>query len=220
MRSELASDARPLGLRRWTLLLLGIAVVLADLSFFTTGQAAHSPWRIAMGAGALLVAFLLSGRRGSAVGLRAVPQPSLRFWIRVVVILAVGSILLLAAGAAWFWYRGEPLPAGQFRGPADVWPAFTKSVLLAPVSEELVYRAVLCLPLRVVLGPWLAIMISGAAFAYLHVAYGNFAPNHVFAGLVMSWAYVRSGCLWLPILLHALGNLQVFLLNLTPWSWA
>ncbi len=220
MRNELATNLDLAPKRRWTLLMVGIGVVLTDLAFFTGGDMAHSPWRIAMGLGALIVIFTLCRGQAPAIGLRCKPEPSLQFWGVAVLALAVLSAVVLGLGGAWLWYRGDPLPPSLFRSTADMWPTFQRSVLRAPVSEELVYRLALCVPVVVTLGPWRAILISGVAFAYLHQVYGNFALNHVAAGFILSWSYVRSGCLWIPIMLHALGNLQVFALNVVLWSWA
>lgn len=220
MRNELATNLSLGPKPRATLLTVGVAVVLADLAVFTRGETAHSPWRLGMGLGVLIVFVMLCRGQAAAVGLRGKPQPSLRYWGVTVLVLALLSVVVLTAGGAWLWYRRDPLPSSLFREPADMWPAFRKSVLLAPLSEELVYRLALCAPLAVVLGAWRAILVSGVVFAYLHHVYGNFALNHVAAGFILGWSYVRSGCLWVPILLHALGNLQVFALNVALWWWA
>jgi membrane protease YdiL (CAAX protease family) len=50
-----------------------------------------------------------------------------------------------------------------------------------------------------------------ARFALLHHRYGNLSPENALAGLLLGWAYLRSGSLALPILLHSVGNALVFL---------
>ncbi len=62
-----------------------------------------------------------------------------------------------------------------------------------PVLEEMLYRLVLCAPLVALLGPWYAIVISGAAFGALHFLYGNPAPTNFVAGYLLAWPYLRSG---------------------------
>ncbi|MEZ6018625.1 MAG: CPBP family intramembrane glutamic endopeptidase [Planctomycetota bacterium] len=51
----------------------------------------------------------------------------------------------------------------------------------------------------------------GLAFVALHWRYGNLAANHFAAGLALTWAYLRSGSIWVPVLLHFAGNLAVVL---------
>jgi membrane protease YdiL (CAAX protease family) len=55
-----------------------------------------------------------------------------------------------------------------------------------------------------------AILVSGPLFYFLHlVIYQRpwFLFHYVLAGWILAWAFVRRGRLWLPMLLHSLGNL-------------
>ena len=40
----------------------------------------------------------------------------------------------------------------------------------------------------------------------LHFFYGNPGLDNFVGGYVFAWAYVRSGSLYVPMTLHALGN--------------
>jgi uncharacterized protein len=68
-------------------------------------------------------------------------------------------------------------------------------------------------------GPWRAIAASGAVFALLHVAYGNPSPENLLGGFFLAWAYLRSGSVWLPVLLHSAGNLLCLAAQLGTWYW-
>jgi hypothetical protein len=83
--------------------------------------------------------------------------------------------------------------------------------VIAPLVEEPIYRLALCVPLVAIIGYWPTIVVSGAVFALLHHRYGNLSPENALAGLLLGWAYLRSGSLALPILLHSVGNALVFL---------
>jgi membrane protease YdiL (CAAX protease family) len=93
------------------------------------------------------------------------------------------------------------------------------------VTEEVVYRGVLCSALRDHLSEWWVIAIGGAAFSVLHIIYGNAAPDNLIAGFFLAWAYIKSSTILIPILLHGLGNLAYFLFEvvylLYPeyWCW-
>ncbi len=61
--------------------------------------------------------------------------------------------------------------------------------------------------LSAALGPRRAIVIDGAVFALLHFVYGNASPDNFVGGYVLAWAYLRSGTIVVPLVLHAAGNL-------------
>ena len=89
----------------------------------------------------------------------------------------------------------------------------------APVLEELIYRLALCLPLVGIVGRRWTILLSGVVFAALHFRHGNPGPSNFIAGFILGWAYLKSGNLLIPIILHSLGNLCVFLVNVGVFYW-
>lgn len=209
--TELARGLPGSQLKQWAMVLVGLGAVALDLCYFTSR--AHDLWRVGLGVLVMALFLVLGGGNLQAIGLRIRPLPSLRYWLVVVGVLLALSVVLLVAVGIYHWVAGIPLHS-QFRSLRDVWWFLEKGCVIAPLSEELIYRLALCTPVLILAGPRTAVLVSCAVFSYLHVRYGNFAPNHVAAGLILAWAYVRSSCLWLPIVLHALGNLQVVLLNL------
>ena len=149
------------------------------------------------------------------MGFRIQAEPRWSYWPRTGVRLGLavlGASLVVALG---LWLVGSlpPLRSG-FANAGEALPFLWQGCLWAPIEEELLYRAALCAPLAVWLGPRITVLLGGLAFAVLHLAYGNLGPNHLFAGFVLTWAYLRSGNLLVPIALHAAGNVLVLLLNL------
>ena len=71
------------------------------------------------------------------------------------------------------------------------------------------------------IGPWGTIFLSGCAFGALHFLYGNPAPDNFIAGYFLAWAYLKSGSVVVPIVLHSLGNLFVLSSHTVGWVlWA
>jgi len=91
------------------------------------------------------------------------------------------------------------------------------ATLLAPVAEELVFRAGLFRYFRTRAPRWAAVLATSALFGSLHVHWGgnfeglpSFAPLVVLAA-VFCFAYERTGLIGTTIVAHALFNLNTFL---------
>jgi uncharacterized protein len=88
------------------------------------------------------------------------------------------------------------------------------ALLIAPIGEEMVFRAGLFRFLRTRVPRWLAFSISAGGFALLHFNWISFLPLFVL-GLVFAYAYERTGRIAVPMLAHALFNLNSLLLVLS-----
>ena len=53
---------------------------------------------------------------------------------------------------------------------------------------------------------WLAITVSAGVFALCHVAVRESVPALFVLGLVLGYAYEKSGSLWRPIMIHLVFN--------------
>ena len=73
--------------------------------------------------------------------------------------------------------------------------------------------------LAALLGPWKTSVVSGLAFAYLHVLYGNPSPENVAGGFILAWVYLKSESILLPVLAHSLGNLGALASQVAVWYW-
>lgn len=88
------------------------------------------------------------------------------------------------------------------------------------VSQQVsIYRLILCVPLTVLLGPWRTVAVSGLAFGGLHWAYGTPSPENLVGGFLLAWAYLKSGSIAVPVMLHGLGNLFALAAQVGTWYW-
>ncbi|MEL7173202.1 MAG: CPBP family glutamic-type intramembrane protease, partial [Pseudomonadota bacterium] len=64
--------------------------------------------------------------------------------------------------------------------------------------------------------PALAMLANGAAFGIGHLFYQNPVAIGLTAlsGLIIAWAYMRSGSFLLALLLHAIGGMTIFTVGL------
>ena len=87
------------------------------------------------------------------------------------------------------------------------------AVLVAPISEELLFRAGIFRYVRTRLPRWLALLLPALLFALLHLDVGSFVPLMALA-VVFSLAYERTGKIGTTMVAHALFNLNAALLVL------
>jgi membrane protease YdiL (CAAX protease family) len=123
----------------------------------------------------------------------------------------------LAAGAAEL--RPTPEPAS--------WPSivFVSLILLfGAVGEEMLFRGYGFQVLVGLLGPFATLLPVSVLFAVAHLGNPNSSPvaalNTMLWGILLGWAFLRSGDLWLPIGLHFGWNwtLPLFGVNLSGFT--
>ncbi|MBX7207020.1 MAG: CPBP family intramembrane metalloprotease [Verrucomicrobiaceae bacterium] len=103
-------------------------------------------------------------------------------------------------------------------GPQDVVKAFRTArdlplrvimlltaVIVAPLVEETVFRGFIYGVLKRYTDGWFAALCSAALFALVHMHVGSFVPLFVLA-LGFCAAYERTGCLLVPMFMHAFFN--------------
>jgi membrane protease YdiL (CAAX protease family) len=146
-------------------------------------------------------------------GLRQAPGGARRLVWGVLAVIALGlagdwaiGTVGDAAGAPGHWteWFDEGL---AFGGGVAMIATLAGAVVIAPVTEEVVFRGVLFVTLRRRLAWPLAAALSACAFALLH-GYGPVGFASVWwSGFVWAWAYERTRSLWPAIAAHAFGNL-------------
>ena len=87
------------------------------------------------------------------------------------------------------------------------------AVVVAPLTEELIFRAGLFRYLRTRIPRPAAIVLPALLFGSLHANLVAFVPL-VLLGVVFALAYERTGRIWVPIVAHALFNLNTILMLL------
>lgn len=138
--------------------------------------------------------------------------------------------IITVVNFAWLWLLGLfDVPADQ----QDLLRLFTATdslvlvgvmvvlaTLVAPLAEELLFRAALFRYLRTRIPRWLALLLPGTVFAALHVNWisldglASFAPLITLA-VVFSLAYERTGRIGTAVVAHGLFNLHTILILLS-----
>lgn len=136
-------------------------------------------------------------------------------------------------GGLWLWHwvsylwlgEGVLIDPTDFLGTASAdWSTMlyvlVSSCVMAPVTEEIMYRGLLFLGLRRHVGPWAAMGISSVLFAVSHWQYD--VPGMIAVGLmglssaVLVW---RTGSLLPSIILHVVFNVLVTLSSYIDYQW-
>lgn len=132
--------------------------------------------------------------------------------------LALSALFaVVAAGAELaFAFLGQGSFLRMVSGPrvaADaVAPLAVAAVIIGPFFEELVFRGLLYGALRRHLGVLPALITVTALFALAHAAGGHIPWVQAVGGIVFVFALEKSGSLWAPFTVHALGNMALFCL--------
>lgn len=196
-------------------------VVVADWFVVAYGPDALSWTSVGLrfGVGAIGVGLLLALAKGdlASVGIRFRVAPSWAYWILATLIVAAALGAVLGVTFFVLYQRGVNIFA-QTIPPERALRAVLLNGTVWPAVEEPIYRLVLCVALIRWLGRWGAVVISGAAFAWLHFGvYDTAQVNNVIAGFVLAWAFVRSESIVIPLLWHGLGNAAVILWFVVSW---
>lgn len=81
--------------------------------------------------------------------------------------------------------------------------------IIAPITEELVFRGLIMTDLRKVMKAFPAVLISAILFGAIHLMTGSIitAIHAMFGGLIFGLAYEKTGSLFTAIAAHLAGNL-------------
>lgn len=137
--------------------------------------------------------------------------------------------LVVLAGLAWTGLLKlcglpvEPQDAVAFftrtKSPVLIAALIALAAVVAPLTEELIFRAGLFRYVRTRLPRWAALLLPACLFAALHNHLASFAPL-VVLGIVFSLAYERTGRIATAMVAHALFNtysvLRIFLAPPVP----
>lgn len=150
-----------------------------------------------------------------------------RIWISGLVTFLIALPIVTVVNVAWLGFlKLAGLPAEQ----QDLLRLFSQAdtagmlvlmvglaTVVAPIAEELLFRATVFRYVRTRLPRWIALLGPGLVFAALHVQWptldglASFAPLVTLA-IVFSLAYERTGRIGTAIVAHALFNLHTLLI--------
>jgi membrane protease YdiL (CAAX protease family) len=198
------------GYWRWAAPFLALGAVGADQWLVKNGYALS--WtRFILPAAGLVLLDRMRRARPSAPCPRWRPREGWLPWWQVSLWTLLGAAgLMIPILVAIMHFKPELAP-DPLDGAAFAAALFPMCVL-APLTEEGVYRWLLCTGLSTRLPPWVIVVLSGTMFAGLHIIYGNPAVTNLLAGYLLAWVYLASGSLLVPVLWHAGGNLLLLLL--------
>lgn len=112
-------------------------------------------------------------------------------------VVLVGPILVRAADL-------EPIPDQHLHWPSVLYVSLV--LLFGAVGEEMLFRGYAFQVLVHAIGPFATILPMGVVFGLAHSLNQNFTAlallNTILWGVVLGYAFIRSGDLWLPIGLH------------------
>lgn len=90
--------------------------------------------------------------------------------------------------------------------------AFAVVSILAPLLEELFFRGFIYRTFTKTWPIWLASGLTAALFALIHFQFQTFLPLF-FLGLILNYAYQRTGSVWTAVAFHSLNNTIAFSLD-------
>ena len=140
----------------------------------------------------------------------SITLPSLFIALAVSVIGYVASTMV----SAFLSLFGVMPVMADFSFPEEPAAAFLfllNITLIAPLTEEIVFRGVIMNILRR-FGDCFALLISSLLFAFVHMNLVQM-PNAFIMGLVIGYFTLCSGSLWTGVCIHVLNNSLVLLLN-------
>lgn len=174
--------------------------------------------------GGALVAMIIhhfSARTAESVETPAVERPVRQPMLAgaITFLMALPVITLVHIGWVVF-LEGMNLPTGEqpmvelLRNADDPWLLLTilvLAVIVAPVTEELIFRGVLFRYLRTRIPRSIAVVAPALVFALLHANVAAMVPLFVL-GVFFALAYERTGRIAVPMIAHALFNLHTIVL--------
>ena len=92
----------------------------------------------------------------------------------------------------------------------EVWAVVTV-ICIAPIIEEVLFRAKIFSLFRSTLSPTLSAVVTSAIFALMH-GFTGVAIEAFLAGMIFSYAYIATGSIFAPIILHIFNNVMAFVM--------
>ena len=195
-------------------LLTGLVLDLYKLSEDTRTILSGAGFQFGLLGGVLaFVQALPAGRSFSRPRLPFLKQGALSFAIILPLVFAVGALWTTLFHLLDIDLKQQDL-VDIFRNadsPVKVVLLGLLAIVVAPITEELIFRAGLFRFMRARTPTWVAYLVPALLFASLHMNLASF-PQLVCLGLLFSAVYERTGNIAVSMLAHALFNLNTILL--------
>lgn len=122
----------------------------------------------------------------------------------------IWGLVLLVALAIVLAPLMRLLPSIESVVPSSVWAVVTV-IFIAPIVEELIFRAGVFSVLSNTCRPTVAAIVSSLLFGVMHGEVAV-AIEAFFAGMIFSYAYIFTQSIFAPIILHIFNNIIAYLL--------
>jgi membrane protease YdiL (CAAX protease family) len=135
--------------------------------------------------------------------------------VGVIGIAALSGIVSYLLATVWVAVISPILPE-HVAEMEDLFGVVSKpmQVLLVAVFpamfEELFFRGIAMEPLRRIMGPTMALVVTSVTFAFVHLS-PLVLPVHLGLGFVLGWMRLKTGSLWPGVALHFAHNFLVVL---------
>lgn len=197
--------------RKYTAVLIASLAVIFD--FYLSGHGIYNDTpRINLAIGSLILILILSKGNLRSSGFSLKLYPGNKFWLITSLVVFFITVFFLSIYGSYLFFSGRhnttTIPK-EFLFRQLKYFAFE-----IPLIEETIYRGVLCVSLRSVAGYKTTIFISGTLFAFLHFIYGNPAIDNIIGGYFLSWAFLTSKSIIIPVIFHSVGNALFILFGL------
>lgn len=102
------------------------------------------------------------------------------------------------------------LPKSDPLVESEVWAVVTV-ICIAPIFEEILFRAKIFSVFRSTLSPTLSAVVTSAIFALMH-GFTGVAIEAFLAGMIFSYVYIATSSIFAPIILHVFNNVIAFVM--------
>jgi membrane protease YdiL (CAAX protease family) len=143
-------------------------------------------------------------------------------WFALLALVAVCPAVMLVNAAMRAWAPEDDREQEIVRffamnaGVEDKLAVVAVAVLIAPLTEELIFRGYFYGVIRRFVGRWGGLLISSALFAVVHVHLPSM-PALFLLSILLTVIYERTGTLWCPMLAHGAFNaLSLALISFFP----
>lgn len=152
------------------------------------------------------------------IGLRRFPVKDwwrILLWILVLIVLSAAVMLLTISllGNTVDNSKTESLRQNVTWFPVLI--AIITAGVISPLYEDLFYRGFMYRWLRARVGIGWGIMISSIIFTAAHYPTLNAMPVNFIAGVILAWAYERTGSVVPAMIIHGVTNTIAILLTVT-----
>lgn len=178
-------------------------IILTTIPFFQSLPVMYINGIAMMAAALVVLPFIRKGE----VGLRI--QDKMIWKIIAVAAMAYGASVLFNVLLGWIpWenmFEGDVTPDEAVYFGIPLWSRMVCYEIIAPVSEEILFRQIIFKRLRSISPFWVAALVSAVLFGLYH---GNFVQGiyALIMGLFLALVYEWTGSLLAPVLFHMVAN--------------